>query len=285
MQTHYLDKFQLGSSIPKWLPSNTQYLTITGSYSYGMSNDLSDTDIAGFCIPPQGYIFPHTLNLIPGFDEIPKFEEWQKHHVDYKDKNYDFKIYSIIRLFNLLINGNPNSIDLLYTDRDCVVFSTPIGELLRQNRELFISKLMVPRFRGYAYSELKNVENLKTGQRKELVKKFGFDPKNCAHIIRLLLECEQILTTGTLDLRRDKELLKHIRAGNWSLQKVKEYFTSKELYLNKIEQESKIPNIPDKNKIKKLLLEIIESHYGKISGLSVKNSDEIVSQIRILVGL
>ena len=168
----YFEKFQLGAGIPSFVETNTQYLTIGGSYSYGTNMDLSDIDVTGFCIPPKQYIFPQVIH---GYDSIPVFEEWQQHHVPYKDSMYDFKVFSITKLFTLLRNGNPNIIDMMYTDRDCILYSTPIAEMIRSEREIFLSKLCVPKFRGYAYAELKNVHNKKTGQRKELVEKFGFD--------------------------------------------------------------------------------------------------------------
>lgn len=66
-----------------------------GSVAYGVSNDLSDMDIYGFCVPPVNYVFPHTKGYIHGFDQIKGFDQYQQHHVQHKDRNYDFSIYSI----------------------------------------------------------------------------------------------------------------------------------------------------------------------------------------------
>lgn len=281
----FFEKFNLGVSIPKWMDANTQYLTISGSYSYGTNMDLSDVDVAGFCIPPKELIFPHIGGLIDGFDDIQRFEEWQQHHVEYKDRNYDFKVFSIVKIFKLMMDGNPNTIEVLFCDRDCVLHSTSIAEMVRKNRSLFLSKNIVPRFRGYAYAELKNVHNQKTGQRRELVEKFGFDVKNAGHVVRLLLEAEQILTTGDLNLRRDKELIKHIREGNWPLIKIQQFFDEKEPHLLKLEQESELPNKPDKVKIKQLLIDCLEHHYGSLEKVIERRgkSDEVLRQISELI--
>lgn len=283
MNDNYFEKFKLGGGIPSFVETNTQYLTIGGSYSYGTNMDTSDIDVTGFCIPTKAYLFPQAIF---GYDNIPVFEEWQQHHVNYKDSSYDFKVFSITKFFKLLEQGNPNIIDALYTDRDCILYSTPIGEMIRAKRELFISKLCVPKFRGYAYSELKNVHNKKTGQRRELVEKFGFDTKNCGHIVRLLLECEQILLDGSLNLRRDKELIKHIRQGGWSLQQVQEFFDGKEQYLLELEQKSKIPDRPDSAAIRQLLINCLETHYGSLSNV-IANEDKYsnaISEIKKIIG-
>jgi len=44
---------------PGFVPDTVQYETIMGSMAYGVSNDSSDMDIYGFCIPPKDVIFPH----------------------------------------------------------------------------------------------------------------------------------------------------------------------------------------------------------------------------------
>lgn len=276
MNNSYFEKFKLGGSIPSFVETNTQYLTIGGSYSYGINMDLSDTDVVGFCIPPKDYIFP---KAIYGYDNIPAFEEWQLHHVEYKERQYDFKVFSIVKFIKLISQGNPNIIDTLYTDRDCVLYSTHIGEMIREKREIFLSKLCVPKFRGYAYAELKNIHNKKTGQRKELVEKYGFDPKNAGHIVRLLLECEQILLDQHLDLRRDKEFIKNIREGNWTLEQVQEFFNSKEQYLIELEQKSKLRDRPDENSIRQLLLNCLEHHYGSLDKY-VDSQDKYSNAIR-----
>lgn len=276
MNDSYFEKFKLGASIPKHVETNTHYLTIGGSYSYGTNMELSDIDVTGFSIPPKDFIFP---KAIFGFDNIPSFEEWQLHHVQYKDREYDFKVFSIVKFIKLLQGGNPNIIDTLYTDRDCILYSTPIGEMVREKRSIFLSKLCVPKFRGYAYAELKNVHNKKSGQRKELVEKYGADVKNMCHVVRLLLECEQILLDGHLDLRRDRELLKNIREGKWSLQQVQEFFNSKEQYLLELEHKSKIPERPDDVAIRQLLLDCLEHHYGSLDKY-VDNTDKYSIAIR-----
>ncbi len=61
---------------PAWLIQNIQMLVMMGSVAYGVSDDTSDIDVYGFCIPPVKYIFPHVNGLIYGFDEIKNFEQW-----------------------------------------------------------------------------------------------------------------------------------------------------------------------------------------------------------------
>ncbi len=128
-------------SPPNFLPTNIMMLCMTGSVSYGCSTNTSDLDIVGVCIPPKEYLFPTSYGEIEGFGYRKKrFEQWQEHHIKYKDKDYDLSIYNIAKYFQLVMDGNPNMVDSLFVPRECVIFSTKMWELVRENRNIFLSK-------------------------------------------------------------------------------------------------------------------------------------------------
>jgi hypothetical protein len=105
---------------------------------------------------------------------------------------------------------------------------------------------------------------VKKSKRFESVKVNGYDIKFAYHVVRLLNEVEQILTEGDLDLQRNREQLKAIRRGEWKEEDVVAYFTTKERELEKVYNESSLPYKPDQAKIKELLLNCLEEHYGSI---------------------
>ena len=124
-------------------PSNLCYLVIMGSVAYGLSTDESDWDIYGFSVPPKDVVFPHLKGEIPGFGRhIKRFEQWQEHHIYDADikRNYDFAVYSIIKYFQLVMENNPNMIDSLFVPQRCVIHSTQLGNLVRENRKLFFTQ-------------------------------------------------------------------------------------------------------------------------------------------------
>ena len=103
---------------PTYVAGNTQYETIMGSVAYGVSNDASDMDIYGFCIPPKDMIFPHLRGEIPDFGyQTQRFEQYQQHHIidSSAGKEYDLNIYSIFKYFQLFMDNNPNMIDSQFT--------------------------------------------------------------------------------------------------------------------------------------------------------------------------
>jgi predicted nucleotidyltransferase len=254
-------------SPPGFLPDNTHYLTIMGSQAYGVATEDSDFDVYGWCIPPKTFIFPHLAGVIHGFgSQGPRFEQWQQHHVYSENREYDFTVYGIVKFFQLVMENNPNMVDSLFTPTNCVIHSTRLGNLVRDNRKKFLHRGCWHKFKGYAYSMLHKAKSqTRIGTRAEGVAKYGYDLKFAANCVRLINEVEQILTEGDLDLRRCSEQIKSVRRGDWTIAHLEEWFASKERSLETQYAESKLPYSPDEDGLKALLMAVLEEHYGDLS--------------------
>jgi len=263
---------------PIFLENSIHYLTIMGSYAYGVNNDDSDNDVYGFCIPPKEYIFPHLNGEIEGFGKkSPRFNCWQKHNIfdNVTKKEYDFNIYNIVDYFNLCMECNPNMIDSLFTDRKCVIYTSKIGEIVKENRKIFLHKGAWHRFKGYGYSQLHKIKSKNPeGSRKELVEKYGYDVKFAYHVVRLMNEVEQILIEHDIDLIKNNEQLKEIRRGEWKIDQIFDYFTHKEKNLEQLYINSTLPPYPDEQKIKQLLLSCLSMVYENVDSMVVNKEKE-----------
>jgi len=282
-------KEQLVQNMPKWLPSNTHYEVQMGSVAYGVSNELSDVDIYGFVIPPKEIIFPHLAGEIEGFGTPkPRFNQYDPHHIEDPEKNcqYDLAMYNIVKYFDLCMSCNPNMIDSLFVPRRCVLFSTPIGEMVRDRRKIFLHKGAWHKFKGYAYSQLHKIgkANKSNPRRQEDVEKYGFDTKFAYHVVRLINEVEQIMVEHDLDIQRNREQLKAIRRGEWTLEYLKEWFEAKEKALESVYAKSDLRHGPDEDALRSLLLECLEQHYGSLHE-AVKRDvkiDQLLSELQQL---
>jgi len=274
-------------SPPQYLPTNVHYEVIMGSVAYGVSSDTSDYDVYGWAIPPKEVVFPHLAGEIQGFGRQHKrFAVFQKHQIMMEDerggkgREYDISIYSIIKYFQLMMENNPNMIDSLFVPQECVLHMTQVGGMVREKRTMFLHKGCWHKFKGYAFSQLHKMRTKNPeGKRKEIRDKFGYDVKFAYHVVRLLDECEQILTHGDLDLMRAKEHMKAIRRGEVPEEEIREWFNVKERELEKLYSESKLPHSPDEEKIKALLLQCLEHHYGSLDKCIV-NPDAAVTALR-----
>ncbi len=264
-------------SPPVWLVENLQAEVVAGSQSYGCARpEDSDLDIVGITIPPVEVVFPHLTGYIPGFGpKPPEFEQFQSHHVipAHTKAKYDFAIYGMVKFFDLCMAANPNMVDYLFAPDRCVPYQTAVWDHLSQHRQQFLHKGAWSRFRGYAVSQIRKLEagrDRKNPVRQASIDTFGYDTKYAYHIVRLALECEQILATGNLILDRDAALYREIRAGEWSLSQVRSWFDRKVSELEVLYETSLLPAGPDVESIRRLLLECLEMHWGYLPDFALK---------------
>jgi len=129
----------------KDVEDNITFETLAGSYSYGTATEYSDEDYRGICIPPQkSYYFGFGLN---------KFGQ--------KDKGWeqeDRVIYDLRKFVGLAADGNPNILELLFTDRRFWIKNSKHWEKLWENRYKFLSKNARFRYLGYSYSQLNRIK-------------------------------------------------------------------------------------------------------------------------------
>lgn len=278
-------------SPPKWLPQNIHYEVITGSVSYAVSSDTSDMDIVGFCIPPKEDIFPHLRGEIVGFGRQQKrFDVWQEHHIMDKEarQEYDFSIYSIVKFFHLAMENNPNMLDIIHVPQRCVLFSSPVAQMVRDSRQIFLHKGSYHKMRGYAYAQLDKIgtkANSANPKRQADIEKYGFDTKFAYHVVRLLLQAEQILLEHTLDIERNAGILKAIRRGDWTEEKLRSWFDEKEKHLEELYVKSDLRHSPDEDSIKDLLMTCLEHHYGSLDN-AVKREvpvERMIAELKLVL--
>ena len=123
------------------LGKNIIFLTYGGSYAYGTNVEGSDIDIRG-CI----------LNSKADLLGMGDFEQ-------VVDTETDTTVYAFNKLLGLLINCNPNTIELLGCRPEHYFVLTPIGRQLLDQRKMFLSRRAVNSFGGYAGQQLRRLEN------------------------------------------------------------------------------------------------------------------------------
>lgn len=216
-------------------------------------NSIDDIDTMAICVPPEDYYTGLFQYSSRGTKEI-KRDEW------------DIVIYEAKKAISLLMKGNPNVLSMLWVEENHYIKKTYAGELLVANRHLFAGRHVYRSFIGYAHAQMKKMETYERqghmgAKRKELIKKFGYDTKNAAHLIRLLRMGIEFLKDGELYvMRHDRDELLKIKRGEWSLTEVKAeadrlFKTCEEVYIS-----SELPVSPDKKQISDLCMEIIETH-------------------------
>lgn len=247
--------FEKNPSLSTW----NIILGYRGSIAHGMyvppkePTSIDDKDLMGICVPPLDYYFGLRVFGSHGTQEI-------------KDGEWDIVVYEARKFVQLLAQGNPNVLSMLWLAPNYYVHVTDAGQMLINNRHLFVGKHVYHSFTGYAHSQLHRMtHNAFQGhmgeKRRQLVEKFGFDTKNAAHLIRLLRMGTEFLIEGELHvLREDAKQLLEIKRGEWTLDQIMKesdrcFAQAQEAYLK-----STLPNRPDMDKVNTLCEMVVRCH-------------------------
>ena len=114
---------------------------LSGSYGYGTNREGSDIDFRGV-----------TLNLPSDILGLTTFEQFE-------DRQTDTVIYGFNKLIGLLLNCNPNTIEILGLDDDQYLIKSPFGQELLDHKHLFLSKRAAASFGHYADAQLRRIQN------------------------------------------------------------------------------------------------------------------------------
>lgn len=93
----------------------------------------------------------------------------------------------------------------------------------------------------------------------------SYSTKFAYHVVRLLLQSEQILLEHDLNIEQNAEILKAVRRGEWTEEKLRNWFDSKESQLEELYTKSSLRHSPDEDVIKGLLMQCLEQHYGSLN--------------------
>lgn len=123
------------------LGDNIIYITLGGSYSYGTNTEKSDIDIRGIVLERK-----EELMGLSNFDQ-------------FINEQTDTVVYGLKKIVKLLMNCNPNIIEMLGTKEEHIIYVGEEGQLLRDNLDMFLSKKCISSFGGYATAQLNRIKN------------------------------------------------------------------------------------------------------------------------------
>jgi len=104
----------------------------------------------------------------------------------------------------------------------------------------------------------------KKGQRPELELKYGYDVKSAMHALRLLYECKELVSEGSITLPRpERDLLIRVRTGKYSMDKVIAMADRLFLECRDATSRSSLPDTPDRSTVSTLVTECYLRSWSK----------------------
>ena len=148
--------------------------SLGGSRAYGLDTPESDVDYRGVFINTEP-------SKILGLDRM---DHVQKQETD------DIVYYEFRKFFELLRNGNTGALELLFTEKACLLETSVEFSEVQENKLKFVdTDKMFKCLLGYMQGERRLANGERTGQlggkRKAQLEKYGFSPKNFTQLYRL----------------------------------------------------------------------------------------------------
>ena len=207
------------------------YRCQVGSKAYGLSNDESDDDLRGVFLPPAERHW--SLFQVP--EQIERQIE--------SDEVY----WELEKFVRLALKANPNILETLWTP--LVLNSDPVADELREIRSAFLSKHIYKTYSGYVLSQFRRMKNSfeKTGKYKT---------KHAMHLIRLIYSGIGALESGEImiDVSDHRDTLMAIRAGELSLEEVREKALLLDRQFQKAFEATDLPEQPDFERVNQFLI-------------------------------
>lgn len=140
MKTIQLPEYDFLKTNPH-LGQNIMFLTLGGSHAYGTNVEDSDIDIRGVALNSR-----QDLIGLSNFEQVI-------------DNQTDTTVYAFRKFVSLISACNPNTIEMLGGRPENYAMVSKAGQLLLDNKKLFLSKRAVNSFGGYANAQLRRLQN------------------------------------------------------------------------------------------------------------------------------
>lgn len=168
------------------LKDKTMFLVFGGSIAYGTNTPTSDIDIRGCALPAASDLLGLT-----NFEQVI-------------DKATDTTVYAFPKLIKLLEGCNPNCIEMLGCKPEFYTEISSAGQMLLDNKNIFLSKRASNSFGGYALGQLNRLMNAIARDRMLDIEKEEHILRSCKSAMLHFNERYTDFADGSLLLYTDK---------------------------------------------------------------------------------
>jgi predicted nucleotidyltransferase len=207
------------------------YEATVGSRAYGLAREASDVDVRGVYLPPADLHW--SLAGVPEQIEDPEV-----------DRVY----WELEKFLRLALQSNPNILELLWSPLLGRV--DEVGERLRAERRIFLSRHAYATYGAYAISQFKKMErDLRTHGEVRF--------KHAMHCIRLLIAGARLLDEGEVmvDCSDHRDDLLAVRDGRLAWEEIVAWRRELERELAAAYSRSSLPARPDYSRADDLLVD------------------------------
>src|SRR5271157_5041419 len=268
MATTKTDLKELIRSTPFMWPDAIIHVFQGGSAMHGATgNKPADLDILGVYIQPVELVLGISQKSDEGKWFDPDTQIWKPSGDNARTAagEADLNLYSLRKWAGMAATGNTTALEFLFVENMAATPSASWSqsrsgiweEHIKPNAEHFISKRAGLHFIAFAKAmklRLSGGNTGKHGQRPELEAEFGFDTKGAMHMLRVLGEGMELMTTGRITLPRpEAPFLRDVRNGVYPWEAINDIAEARFDVLEKLSHDSFLPDEIDRAHISRII--------------------------------
>lgn len=241
---------------------------LVGSQMHGTGDPAGeDTDIMAIVIEPEWMVF--------GTQHFETTQiRTQPEGVRSGPGDIDYVAHSLMKWVRLAAKGNPSILLPMFVpdDHKGMQHITPEGHVLRQHRDLFVTKSAGAQHLGYMTAQRARLTGERGGKhtnRPELIEKYGYDTKYAMHMLRLGYQGLELMTKGTITLPVPEphlSMLVEVRKGRRTLEDCLAVQAYLEGELEQATNKADLPKQPDPVRLGRLCADLYQSYWAAAQG-------------------
>ena len=167
-----------------------------------------------------------------------------KEQIELMNETYDFKT-----LCKQFLNINPKAL------QEIIPINDEFIDILQRENSYAIHER--------EWNQYQNWKKNRNPERAKLEEKFGVDTKHASHLIRLVTEGEELLTTGFITFPRpDAHFLLEIKNGKYKYEELKDLLENYDKKFEDFYEKSPLPHSADRTKVDKLCIKLVKLNLG-----------------------
>lgn len=259
----------MSNSPKQWIAASGMMLRVlVGSGVHGTAIEgQDDRDEMGICVEPAQYV--------AGLRQFSHYEfRTQPEGVCSGPGDLDLIVYGLRRYASLAAKGNPTVLLPLFVPDEHVCYINDFGRELRERKDMFLSKQVGARFKGYLHSQREGLMGLRSGGtrnqgRQDIRDKYGYDVKFAMHMLRLGYQGAELLSTGNIVLPmtgKSGDICKSVRRGDKPGEEGKQWCLAEaerlEKQIDMLMETTRLPEDPDYDAINEWLVSVHARRWG-----------------------
>jgi len=213
-----------------------------------------------FGLPEERSLVPKDIQDLAQHLIVKKQQEWQlDQFMEYLPEEFRDDVRDHWKTYFEMTHGRPFN---RQGDHEVEQAAIQLG----MSQDLFVRLEAERKYRSahQSWKQYQEWKKKRNPARAKMEAEFGYDLKHSCHLVRLLLNAEEILSTGDLSVQPSQvEMLKEVLSGSWTYEELTDWAEVQKMKIDALAKSKPLPHSPDREALNNLTMELILKFNGR----------------------